>query len=46
VTILEGKCLSYSQRVTYHPIIDLFKSNFDVRESDEEYQIKDKVKRA
>jgi class 3 adenylate cyclase len=45
VTFLEGKCLSYSQGVTYHPIIDLFKSNFDIRESDIDYQIKDKVKR-
>ena len=46
VTFLEGKCLSYSQGVTYHPIIDLFKSNFDIRESDIDHQIKDKVKRS
>jgi class 3 adenylate cyclase len=46
VTFLEGKCLSYSQGITYHPIIDLFKSNFDVRESDIDSQIKDKVKRS
>ena len=32
VTFLEGKCLSYSRGVTYHPIIDIFKSNFDIRE--------------
>jgi class 3 adenylate cyclase len=44
VTFLEGKCLSYSQGVAYHPIIDLFKSNFDVRENDIDSQIKDKVK--
>jgi class 3 adenylate cyclase len=44
VTFLEGKCLSYSQGVTYHPIIDLFKSNFDIIESDVDYRIKDKVK--
>jgi predicted ATPase/class 3 adenylate cyclase len=45
VTFLEGKCLSYSRGVAYHPIIDLYKSNFDIRESEEDNQIKDKVKR-
>jgi len=44
VTFLEGKCLSYSRGVAYHPIIDLFKSNFDIRENDEDDQIKEKVK--
>jgi predicted ATPase/class 3 adenylate cyclase/ribosomal protein L40E len=43
VTILQGKCLSYSRGVAYHPIIDLYKSNFDIRESETDYQIKDKV---
>jgi len=43
-TFLEGRCLSYSRGVAYHPIIDLLKSNFDIRESDEDYQIRDKVK--
>jgi len=43
VTFLEGKCLSYSRGVAYHPIIDLFKSNFDIRENDSDYQIKEKV---
>ncbi|UCE53443.1 MAG: AAA family ATPase [Desulfobacterales bacterium] len=45
VTFLEGKCLSYSQGVAYHPIIDLYKSNFDIRENDSDDQIKEKVKR-
>jgi len=44
VTFLEGKCLSYSQGVAYHPIIDLYKSNFDIRESDSDEQIKEKVR--
>jgi len=43
ITFLEGKCLSYGQTVGYHPIIDLFKSNFDIREHDDSYQIKDKI---
>jgi len=45
VTFLEGKCLSYSRGVAYHPAIDLLKSNFDITESDEDYHIRDKVKR-
>lgn len=45
VTFLEGKCLSYSQNVAYHPVIDLLKSNFDIREGDEDYQVRDKVTR-
>ena len=44
VIFLEGKCLSYSSGVAYHPIIDVLKSNFDIMESDEDYQIRDKVK--
>jgi hypothetical protein len=45
VTILEGKCLSYSRGVAYHPIIDILKSNFDIKESDQELEIKSKVQR-
>jgi class 3 adenylate cyclase/tetratricopeptide (TPR) repeat protein len=44
VTFLEGKCLSYSSGVAYHLLTDLLKSNFDIRESDEESQIRGKVK--
>ncbi len=44
ITFIEGKCLSYSRGVAYHPIIDLFKSNFDIRENDTDYEIRDKVK--
>ena len=44
VTFLEGKCLSYSGGVAYHPIIDVLKSNFDIRGSDDDYKIRDKVK--
>jgi class 3 adenylate cyclase/tetratricopeptide (TPR) repeat protein len=45
VAFLEGRCLSYSRGMAYHPIIDLLKSNFDIRESDEDYQIRDRVKK-
>jgi predicted ATPase len=45
VTFLEGKCLSYMRNVAYHPIIDLLKSNFDIRRDDRDPQIRDKVRR-
>ena len=45
VTFLEGKCLSYSRGVAYHPVIDLLKGQFDIRETDGDLEIRDKVKR-
>jgi class 3 adenylate cyclase/tetratricopeptide (TPR) repeat protein len=42
-TFLEGKCLSYSRGVAYHPIIDILKSNFDVRDTDGDLEIRNKV---
>ena len=44
VTFLEGKCLSYSRNVAYHPVIDILKTNFNIHESDEDTEIRDKVK--
>ncbi|MFC1857932.1 adenylate/guanylate cyclase domain-containing protein [Thermodesulfobacteriota bacterium] len=45
VTFLEGRCLSYSSGVPYHPIIDLLKSNFDIKEDDDDFGIKEKVQK-
>jgi class 3 adenylate cyclase/tetratricopeptide (TPR) repeat protein len=45
VTFLEGKCLSYSRGVAYHPIIDILKSNFDLHDEDSDSEIWEKVKR-
>ena len=45
VTFLEGKCLSYSRTQSYYPVIDLLKSNFDIREGDRDSEIKEKVKK-
>ena len=45
VTFLEGKCLSYSRGVAYHPVIDILKANFDVLEGDGDGEIREKVKR-
>ncbi len=44
-TFLEGKCLSYSRGVAYHPVIDILKSNFDIRDGDGDFEIKEKVTR-
>jgi predicted ATPase len=43
VTFMEGKCLSYSKNVAYHPLIDRLKSNFDIKEGDVDSEIKEKV---
>ena len=45
VTFLEGKCLSYSRGVAYHPIIDILKSNFDIRDGDGGFEIRGKIKK-
>jgi predicted ATPase len=42
-TFLEGKCLSYSRNVAYHPIIDILKANFDIHDGDDDAAIKNKV---
>jgi len=45
VTFLEGKCLSYSKGVAYHPFTDILRSNFDLNEGCKDFVIKEKVKR-
>jgi len=45
VTFLEGKCLSYSRGVSYHPVTDILKANFDVLEGDGDLEIREKVRR-
>jgi class 3 adenylate cyclase/tetratricopeptide (TPR) repeat protein len=45
VTFLEGRCLSYSSAVAYHPVIDILKANFDIHEGDGDFEIMEKVKR-
>jgi len=44
MTFLEGKSLSYSRGVAYHPLIDMLKSYFDIREEDRPFQMTEKVK--
>jgi class 3 adenylate cyclase/tetratricopeptide (TPR) repeat protein len=45
VTFQEGKCLSYSRGMAYHPVIDIVKSNFDIMASDGDLEIREKLKR-
>ncbi|NIS70087.1 MAG: AAA family ATPase [Proteobacteria bacterium] len=45
VTFLEGRCLSYSRGVAYHPVVDILKANFDILEGDGDLEIREKVKR-
>jgi class 3 adenylate cyclase/tetratricopeptide (TPR) repeat protein len=45
VTFLEGKCLSYSSGVAYHPVIDVLKSTFDIHEGEGDQEIIEKVKK-
>ena len=33
VTFLEGRCLSYSRNVAYHPIVDILKANFEIQDT-------------
>ena len=44
-TFLEGRCLSYSRGVSYHPVIDILKSNFNIGEDDGDPEIREKVTR-
>jgi class 3 adenylate cyclase/tetratricopeptide (TPR) repeat protein len=43
VTFLEGRCLSYSRNVAYHPVVDILKSNYDIQDTDSDHEIKEKV---
>ncbi|MGD9083621.1 MAG: adenylate/guanylate cyclase domain-containing protein [Desulfobacterales bacterium] len=45
VMFLEGRCLSYSSGVSYHPVIDILKANFDIRQGDGDSEINRKVKK-
>ena len=46
ITFLEGKCLSYSKGVAYHPIIDILKSIINIKEEDGEHEIRKKTSAA
>ncbi len=43
VIFLEGRCLSYSRNVAYHPIVDILKANFEIQDNDTGQQVRQKV---
>ena len=43
VTFIEGRCLSYSSAVAYHPVIDILKGFFDILRDDVDSVIIQKV---
>lgn len=43
VTFLEGRCLSYSRRVVYHPIIDILRAAFGIQEGVGSADIREKA---
>jgi len=43
VTFLEGRCLSYSRNVAYHPIVDILKATFEIQDNDTDQQVRQKV---
>ncbi len=43
VTFLEGRCLSYSRNVAYHPVVDVLKANFEIQDNDTDQEIREKV---
>ncbi len=45
VLFIEGRCLSYSSGVAYHPVIDILKANFDILRDDPDSAIIAKVTR-
>lgn len=45
VTFLEGRCLSYGRTLAYHPVVDLLKSGFDIRDWDTPLHIVEKITR-
>ncbi|MBS3755605.1 MAG: AAA family ATPase [Desulfobacterales bacterium] len=44
ITFLEGRCLSYSKGVPYHPLVDILRSNFRIQDTDRATGIREKVK--
>jgi len=43
VFFFEGKCLSYSRRAVYHPIIDVLKSYFRIDDGETDSAVREKV---
>ena len=46
INFLEGKCLSYSRAIAYHPIINILQSIADIAENDSNQEVKAKISKA
>jgi predicted ATPase len=42
---LEGVCLSYGRNIAYHPVIDILRANFGIKEGERDNKIKEKITR-
>jgi class 3 adenylate cyclase/tetratricopeptide (TPR) repeat protein len=42
-TLLEGRCLSYGKNIAYHPILDMLKTSFNIREEDDDTRKREKL---
>jgi class 3 adenylate cyclase/tetratricopeptide (TPR) repeat protein len=45
VTFLEGRCLSYTRGLAFHPVVDMLRSNFGIHDDDAHAEIRSKVER-
>ncbi len=45
VNFLEGKCISYSKNVAYHPVTDILKATFEIHGDDRDSDIREKVQK-
>jgi class 3 adenylate cyclase len=45
VTLLEGKCFSYSRSAAYHLHTDILRANFNIKEGSEDLEIRENIKR-
>ncbi|HMK64981.1 MAG TPA: adenylate/guanylate cyclase domain-containing protein, partial [Thermodesulfobacteriota bacterium] len=43
IIVLQGKCLSYGKKISYHLIQDILKTSLDIQETDPESEIREKV---
>ncbi len=43
ITFREGRCLSYSRNVAYHPIVDILRADSNIQENDRDQEIREKV---
>ena len=45
ITFLEGRCISYGRGLAYYPVIAILRSNFNIREGEDDIQVREKVQK-